>query len=447
MNQNTINKISYALLFAGMMSAPPVLADEAELRARIDRLSAELEGLKAEMSNLNTKTEAIATQQETIAQQPAANTGASTAGGGAPGVSGYIAAPSGAVGQTTIFGYGEINYNRPRNDTSQTQADLRRAVIGLGHRFNESTRLVSEFEFEHAVTSADDSGETEVEQFWIDHKLNDYANLKVGLFLIPSGLLNESHEPTLYYGVERNFVETAIIPSTWREGGVGLYGTTEGALAWDIGVTTGPDLSKWDATSTEGRDSPLGSIHQELQLAKARDLSVYGALNYRALPGFVAGGSFFTGKVGQGTADFLAADARATLWETHTRWTPGKWDLSALYARGTISNTENINLSFIGQPTPVPKEFSGWYAQTAYKAWQSGEYTLTPFFRYERYNTASEYAAAPVDSGIEPSQTEGVQTYGLNFNLTPDVVFKTDYQKFKVDPNRDRFDLGLGLLF
>jgi outer membrane murein-binding lipoprotein Lpp len=441
-----MKKISYALLIAGVISATPALADEAELRARIDKLSAELEALKAEMNKLNTKTEAIATQQENVAQQPSARAVGSVVGG-APGVSGYIASPAGTVGQTTVFGYGEINYTRPRNDSSQTQADLRRAVIGLGHRFSERTRFVSEFEFEHAITSADDSGETEVEQFWVDHKLNDYANLKAGLFLIPAGLLNESHEPTLYYGVERNFVETAIIPSTWREGGVGLYGSAAGGLAWDVGVTTGFDLSKWDATSADGRESPLGSIHQELQLAKARDLSVYGALNYRGLPGFVAGASIFTGKVGHGTADFLAPNARVTLWDTHVRWTPGKWDLAALYAKGTISDTEELNLSFIGQPTPVPKEFFGWYAQAAYKAWQSGDYALTPFLRYERYNTASKYAAVPVDSGIEPSQTERVLTYGLHFNVTPNVVFKTDYQKFKVDSNRDRFDLGLGLLF
>src|SRR4029077_2861694 len=84
----------------------------------------------------------------------------------APG-SPFASASPGATG-VTIFGYGEANYeNYPRN-RSQTQADLARAVIGLGYRFDERTRFVSEFEWEHAVTSTDDQGESEVEQFYVE---------------------------------------------------------------------------------------------------------------------------------------------------------------------------------------------------------------------------------------------------------------------------------------
>ena len=55
---------------------------------------------------------------------------------------------------------------------------------------------------------------------------------------MPAGLLNENHEPTAYYGVERNFVETAIIPSTWREGGVQFVGSFDNGLSvQDVGVT------------------------------------------------------------------------------------------------------------------------------------------------------------------------------------------------------------------
>lgn len=430
------------LLIAGLLASVGAHADEAELRARIEKLTSELEALKAEMKKLSTQTEAIASQQESTAKAAPA-----PAPGAAPGVSGYVASPGGTVGQTSVFGYGEINYNRLRSDTNETQADLRRAVIGLGHRFSDRTRFVSEFEFEHAVTSADDRGETEVEQFWIDHQVSDFVNLKAGLFLIPSGLLNETHEPTRYYGVERNFVETAIIPSTWREGGVGLYGTSSFGLAWDVGVTTGFDLAKWDASSTEGRESPLGSIHQELQLAKAKDLATYAALNYRGLAGLTLGGSIFTGRAGQGQPDFPAQNARVTLWDAHARWQAGNLDLSALYAKGTISDTEALNLTFAGQPTPVPKEFFGWYTQAAYRVWQSGDYALTPFVRYERFNTAAKYAPTPEGLGVNPAETERVLTYGLSFNLHPDVVLKTDYQKFKVDDSRDRLNVGLGLMF
>ena len=460
MKYRALKPLALAIALGHLSVALPVHADEAELRARVDKLTAELEALKADMKAMHSQTKAIEAQQEAIAsQQEAAKsatpvTAQSSQGGAEKGVAvdRAVQQVAAAVSQATLWGYGEINYNRPRNDGSQTQMDLRRAVFGIGYRFNENTRLMTEFEVEHAVASADDSGEMEVEQFYIDHKLSDMANLKAGLFLIPAGLLNESHEPTHYYGVERNFVETAIIPSTWREGGAAVYGSTEFGLAWDVGLTTGPDLGKWDAASDEGRESPLGSIHQELQLANAHDLSTYVALNYRGVPGFTIGSTVFTGKIAQAgasnpTVGDLAANARLMLWDAHTRWTPGDFDLSAVYAKGTISHTQDLNLSFVGNPTPVPKEFYGWYTQAAYKVWESGTYSLSPFVRYERFNTASAYATMPAGLEVDTAPTAAVATYGFNFYLNPNVVIKADYQHFKEDSDRTRYDLGLGVAF
>lgn len=441
-------------LLISLCAAMPAYADEAELRARIDKLSAELEALKQEMKTVHSQTEAIATQQEVSAKNAGMTTTAVAPNNA--GVNQSVATqPSQAqalaalVQPLSVWGYGEINYNRPKHDGSETKMDLRRAVFGFGYRFDENTRFMSEYEIEHAVASADDSGEVEVEQFYIDHKLADAANLKAGLFLIPMGLLNESHEPTHYYGVERNFVETAIIPSTWREGGAALYGSTESGLAWDAGLTTGFSLASWDFSSEgDGKESPLGSIHQELQNAKARDLSQYLALNYRGVPGFVAGGSVFTGKVSQGDPTVrVASNSRVTLWDAHTRWTPGNFDLSALYAKGKISDTADLNELNVGNPNLIPSEFWGWYTQAAYKFALGGTQSIAPFVRYERFNTAADYATLP--AGLTPgnSPTETVWTYGFNYNLNPNVVFKADYQRFSENSDANRFDLGMGLAF
>ena len=125
------------------------------------------------------------------------------------------------------------------------------------------------------------------------------------------------------------------------------------------------------------------------------NLSTYGALNWRGVPGLLLGGSVFTGKAGHGTPDFAAVDARVTLWDLHARYTPGRWDLSGVYARGTISKTDALNLTFAGNPTPVPSAFQGWYAQAAYQLFKSGSYALLPFARYESFNTAKRYASVP----------------------------------------------------
>jgi hypothetical protein len=272
-----------------------------------------------------------------------------------------------------------------------------------------------------------------------------------GLTLIPFGFLNERHEPTNYYGVERNFVETAIIPSTWREGGISALGTTDYGLSWNVGVVTSQDLAKWDPADPEARLSPLGAIHQELQLAKAHDLAIYGAANYQGILGLTLGGGVFTSDIGQGNKNFLGDDSRVTLGEVHARYETGPFDLTALYSRGKITDTEALNLTFIGNPYPVPKSFWGGYAQAAYRVWQDGDSSIAPFARYEEFNTAASFATIPQGLGVPPADTEHVWTVGVNYYLTPSVVFKADYQHFNISDELlgygSRFDLGVGYQF
>jgi len=347
----------------------------------------------------------------------------------------------------SFFGYGEMTYGRPNNDAASAQATLRRGVLGWAYRFNDKTRFAAELEIENAVVSADDRGEVELEQFYVEHDLSDNLTAKAGLFLMPVGYINETHEPTHYYGVNRNLVETSIIPSTWRELGVGLRGTTEAGLRWDAGLVTGFDLTKWDAASTDGQASPLGAIHQEGQLAKARDLSVYGALNYNGIPGLNIGGSLFTGGVGHKQPGFAASDATMQLAELHARWQPGKWDLSVLAAAGQFDNVDALNATFAGQATPVPTNFSGAYAQAAYRLWQKGDYALAPFIRYEQLNTARGFSGLP--TGLVPTVLPDTRawTVGANFYLHPQVVLKVDVQRYLNDSTLDRFDLGIGFHF
>lgn len=436
------NTLALGALAMGVSLALPARADDDSLRRELAQLHAQLDALKAQVEQLRAAAPAANAGPAVTAppSSPAATTPAPAA------VIASAPAASDATSPTQLWGYGELNFTRPTSNPAAAQADLRRAVLGFSHAFDADTRVYGELEWEHAVVSADDSGESEVEQLYVEHQLRPQLAVRAGLSLIPLGLLNEHHEPGNYYGVERNFVETAIIPSTWREGGVSLLGSTESGLNWNVGVTTGFDLSKWDATSADGRESPLGSIHQELQLAKAHDPSVYAAANWQGVPGLTLGGGVFTGGVGQGQ-DFPAKDARLFLGEVHARWQPGPFDLSALYARGHISDTEALNLSLVGNPTPVPESFWGGYVQGAWRAWQRGDSSLAPFVRVEAFNTAAAYAAMPLGLGVSTAPTERVWTVGMNYWLTPGVVFKLDYQDFNVDTAANRFNLGVGYQF
>lgn len=441
-----------SIAIAAAVAASPAHADEESLRRELAAMRAELGALKAEVDRLRTaQVAAPAPAAVAVAPTGSAPTGAAPVEAAPAIAAAPVSSAATSEPATHLWGYGELNYTRPTARSGDAQADVRRAVIGFSHAFNEDTRVYGELEWEHAIVSADDSGESEVEQLYVEHRLNPAMSVRAGLGLIPLGFINERHEPNTYYGVERNYVETAIIPSTWREGGVSLLGSTDSGLSWNVGVTTGFDLTKWDASADEGRASPLASIHQELQLAKARDLSVYAAANWQGIPGFTVGGGVFTGGVGQGDDTFLARDARLTLGEAHLRWQPGPFDFAALYARGRISDTEALNLSFIGNPTPVPKSFWGGYVQGAWRVWESGESSLAPFLRYEMFNTAAAYAEMPLGLGVPAADTERVWTLGVNYYLTPQVVFKADYQHYNIEDvlfgYGNRFNLGVGYQF
>ncbi len=451
--QRTLIAAALAVSFSGMAQAADAATTEV-LEQKIDSLSQQLEALKAQLQQVKQQNDALANQQEQQAQQ--ITQAASTA----------HASP---FDNLSLWGYGEIYYTRPYHDTHQTVADLARAVFGIGYRFDDKTRFNSEFEIEHAVSSADDAGEFEVEQFYVDHTFNRWASLEGGLFLMPAGLLNEHHEPTAFYGVQRNFVETLIIPSTWREGGLALHGSTDIGLNWNAGLTTTVNLADWNGNPedpiytsalemiNEGA-GPLNATHQELQLADASHLAQYLSLTYKGVPGLELGAF---GMTGNSTAPALPNGPdtqRVSLWEGHVRWTPGRADLSALYSRGTISNTATYNGDNLGQSNPMPASFSGYYVQLAYSVWQNETYRLAPFARWERYNIGQSFEGIPAGTPIYPTGLtstgarwpqpyDGVWTTGANFYVTPHVVLKADWQHFQNNTDFSRVDLGMGLDF
>jgi len=434
---SSISRLALAAALALGAPAAFAQATQEQLLQRVEQLAQELERVKAELQQMKQA------QQQTA---PAPAVAPAAIAAPAPIALATVTTAAPAEPATVLSSYGEINYNRPK-DASKAQADIRRFVLGLQHRFDDQTKLVGELEVEHTVASSSDKGEVEVEQLYIEHKLNDTYGLRAGLFLMPVGLLNTNHEPTAYYGVERNFVETAIIPSTWREGGLQVFGEHDNGISWSAGISTGFDLTKWDANASESRETPLASIHQEMQLAKAHSLAYFGSVDWRGVPGLRLGASVFSGKAAQGQAGFASPGARVSLWDVHAKWTPGAWDLSALYTRGAINGAGAFNLTLAGAPNPVPNAFDGWYTQAAYRWQLKGERMLAPFVRYERYNTGHGFDGLP--AGLNPGNlgTEAVRTVGVNFYLNPNIVFKADLQRFKLNTDNNRLDLGVGYSF
>jgi len=444
-----------------MAIAAPAAAHDAALEAEVATLKAHIVAQDAQMAAIQAQLVAIANAQQTQASmvatqgQTVASLQTQTQTIQAAQTVDATATAKPATSATTIGGYGEIAYNGYVHNASRNQADLKRFVLFFGHRFNDKLSFNSEVEWEHAVTSATDKGESEIEQAYLNYAFTPKLNVKAGLFLMPFGFINRNHEPPVFYGVERNEVERRIIPSTWREGGVSIWGTTTFGLSYDVGVATGFNVAKLDDAS-----APLLATHQELQFAHAANLSVYGSLEYRGVPGLLIGGAVFSGGATHNNSDFRAdatlpdfsgIKSRVTLWDVHAGWQVKGFDFKALYTHGSISQAGALDTVLTAYNTAngttrplIPGAFEGWYAQGAYTFDLGGTVTLSPFARYETYNTQSQL---PFGLIADPANRDRVLTAGFSFKPLSDVVVKADYQSYLVNTANSRFNLGLGYMF
>ncbi|NOT16030.1 MAG: porin [Methylotenera sp.] len=348
------------------------------------------------------------------------------------------------VDRTTLGGYGELHYNNFSGDvpSGATQAkdeiDFHRFVLFFGHRFNDWISLKSELEIEHANT--ENEGQVELEQAYLDFNFSEKLNAKAGIFLMPLGFINETHEPPTFYGVERNQIETRIIPSTWWEAGASLYGEIATGVKYQAGISSSLAAENFDKFSTKG----VREARRNVSEAPAEDFAVHGRLDYTGLPGITIGASVFSGNTGQNNPALNGADARLTLWDIHARYKIDKLDLRALFAQGHLSDAEKINAAF-GFETA--NRFYGWYAEAAYHLLQNGEHDLAPFIRFEKWDN---HASIPKVITRSDASENDVWTVGANYQPHPQVVLKADYQKFDKpdgDKGDKRLNLGLGYMF
>lgn len=352
--------------------------------------------------------------------------------------------------KVTLGGYGEVSYNN-YEAAQKDIADLKRFVVFLGYNFNDRTKFFSELEVEHAFVkngSAPSQGELEMEQAYIQHELVPGANFRAGLMIVPSGMINEYHEPPVFHGVERPDVDNRIIPTTWRELGLALQGNVADGLEYNVGLVTTPDASLF-ANASQG----FRGMRTSGSKTVAHDWGFYGAVNWRGTPGLLVGASVFRGDTAQNgsgvnsSAQLAGVGATLTLWEAHAKYSIAGLDLRALYAMGSLDDTRAINLARSISTTSgnaAPESFHGWYLEAAYHVWQQGDYDLVPFVRFERYNTQEEVAAG---YNTDPRNTERVITAGLTFKLHPQVVLKADMQDYRTDGTKDRWNLGIGYMF
>ncbi len=146
--------------------------------------------------------------------------------------------------------------------------DFHRFVLLFNHSFTDRIRFIGELELEHAlVEGLEESGELELEQAYLDFRVNRAFNLRAGMLLAPVGIINERHEPPSFHGVERPFVDTFIIPTTWFDAGAGIHGTF--GAAWHYRAYLMAPLDATRITAEEG----LAEARQKGFLSNVRNIA------------------------------------------------------------------------------------------------------------------------------------------------------------------------------
>ncbi|MFZ0258320.1 MAG: porin [Gammaproteobacteria bacterium] len=337
--------------------------------------------------------------------------------------------------RTRLGGYGELHY---RNLDSNNEIDFRRFVLFFGHRFMDRIRFWSELELEHALTGEDAEGELELEQAFLEFDLTATQRLRAGLYLVPVGILNETHEPTTFYGVERNPVERNIIPTTWWEGAIGatgqlpINGESPLAQGWSYDLMLGSGLNSPISSSNAFL---IRSGRQKVSKAKANDGAVTARIRWRGIPGIEWAAT------GQYQADITqgALDIGATLFETHIDARHGPFGLRALWA-GWWLDDGPLGLGPRSGPSPGRERQTGWYIEPSYRFGLPGRIPgeLGFFARYNQWNN---------NAGSGGTGDQEQVDVGFNYWPISDVVFKFDYQEQISTIDDDGFSLGLGFQF
>jgi hypothetical protein len=357
----------------------------------------------------------------------------------------------------SIGGYGEAIYQANVGDkgNNKDNADLERMVLYAGYKFTDRILFNSELEFEHATTGEGDElkGEVGVEFAALDFFLHKMANVRAGLVLMPMGFINQIHEPPFFFGNHRPEVEQRIIPSTWREMGLGLFGQLTDDLTYTAYAVNGLDAAGF---SSDGIREGRGGGSQ----AKAENFGFVGRMDYtpKALPGVMVGGSAYFGKAGQNqTFAGQHPDVFTQLYEGHLQWKYRGFEFRTLGSWGHIGDAAllSLNSQLINAGNPenaqiIGSENFGWYAEAGYDVlpWLFEDTTqyLAPFVRYERLDTI---AKAPNGFPDDPTKDWQIYQAGLQYKPIPNVVIKADYRNrvAKQGPLSDDFNLGFGFIF
>jgi hypothetical protein len=419
-----IGPVFVALASTTLMAPGGTLSAQATDSARIAQLERQMEALSRELERISLGGDVVQADSSVQGLGPAASRVYRVSDG------------------VSVGGYGELLYERFSDETQagNTSAaldrfDALRAILYVGYKFNDRLLFNSEIEVEHAEEIA-------LEFAYLDYNLTDNLGIRAGLLLAPLGLVNELHEPPVFLGTERSVTESRIIPTTWRENGIGLFGGTD-AFAWRAYV-----MNSFDGSGFAG--AGLRGGRQKGSRALAEDLGVAARLDYVGSPGLILGASAYGGETTQGQ-QLVGEDVggRIWVWDLHMDLDLRGWDLRVLVAGAQVDEADELNqLNGLTGASGVGSAMLGWYLEGGYDVLRSvgTPHQLLPYVRYERVDTQRDVAAG---YSADPANDLTVTSLGVAWKPVPQVVGKLGYQLHsnQADTGVNQLNIQMGWLF
>jgi len=331
-----------------------------------------------------------------------------------------------------FHGYGELHYGNSDKEGAVSKMDNHRLVLGWTYDFSDRIKFNAEVDFEHAAQ------EMELEFAFIDFLINKNINFRAGTMLMPVGYLNEFHEPPLFYSVERPYVQKNIIPTTWQEGGAGIFGTITDGIRYRAYVVSALNAAGFKASS--GIRSGRGKVAS----AASSDLAFVGRLEVERFSGLKLGASVYSGGAAQD--DDALGDAGINLIELDARYRWNAIELTGLFTSIAVDDTESIH-AVTGQV--VGETISGGYIEVAYHLRGlvvPNDMDLVVFARGENYNTQSDVASGfSADSKYDMTVT----TVGVSFMPERRIAVKADVESWEDGSGKSwrQINLGLGYMY
>ena len=327
-----------------------------------------------------------------------------------------------------IGGYGELHYGDTETDagSKSKKVDAHRFVLFFGYDYNEKVRFRSEFELEHGLVkdTADGSngGEVELEQMYIEVDVTDQTTIATGVILVPVGIMNETHEPPSFYGVERNDVEKYLIPATW----------------WAAGVKVSHKLNnglRFEAMISEGlKGTTAGYIRggrQKSANAKANDLAYTARVTYTGIAGLKT--SVFFNRQSDFTQDSSDNIEEMNLYGVTAIYNVDGYEVKALHVQADFSGKDETGSFF----TNGFDEHQGTFLEVSKRIGNLGLFANNSIVSGEK--VSRQYTVMQAGFSYWPQ--------GTNTVLKANFYDKEYSSETKRSSDSDGFHLGMGYEF